>query len=111
MIGGNAEGVTGSCTKIECYGQTLLFELGMIQDNHTILENYRANSRMISKIKSKEIDMVIIGHVHTDHIGSLPTLFARGNDHARIIVPRGSTRILKEMLLDLHTLISVFVRR
>lgn len=100
MIGGNAEGVTGSCTKIECYGQTLLFELGMIQDNHTILENYRANSRMISKIKSKEIDMVIIGHVHTDHIGSLPTLFARGNDHARIIVPRGSTRILKEMLLD-----------
>lgn len=100
MIGGNAEGVTGSCTKIECYGQTVLFELGMIQDNHTILENYRANSRMMSKIKAKEIDMVIIGHVHTDHVGSLPTLFARGNDHARIIVPRGSTHILKEMLLD-----------
>ena len=36
IIGGNATGVTGSCTKINFLGHTILFELGMIQDNNTI---------------------------------------------------------------------------
>lgn len=72
----------------------------MIQDNNTVLENYRANSKMMSKIKCKDVKMVIIGHLHCDHISNIPTLFARGNDKARIIIPKGSTSIMKEMLLD-----------
>ena len=72
----------------------------MIQDGNTVLENYRNNSKMMSKIKCKDVDMVIIGHLHCDHIGNLPTLFARGNDKARIIVPKGSISIMREMLLD-----------
>jgi len=100
VIGGNAEGVTGSCSKISFFGRTALFELGMIQDNNTILENYRANSKLISKIKPKEIELVFIGHCHCDHIGLIPALFARGNKDIKIIVPKGSTGILKEMWLD-----------
>ena len=100
MIGGNAEGVTGSCSKINFSNRTILFELGMIQEKNTILENYRANCAMFNKIKAKNIEMVIIGHMHLDHVGAIPMLFARGNDSAKIIVPKDSKSILKEMWLD-----------
>lgn len=80
--------------------RTILFELGMIQDKNTILENYRANCAMFNKIKAKNIEMVIVGHLHIDHIGAIPMLFARGNENAKIFVPKDSTSILKEMWLD-----------
>lgn len=72
----------------------------MIQDNSTILENYKANSAILNKIKSKSIEMVIIGHLHCDHIALIPMIFARGNTQARIIVPKNSTSILREMWYD-----------
>ena len=100
IIGGNAEGVTGSCTKIQCFGQNILFEFGMIQDKNTILENYKANSKLISKVKCKDINMIILGHCHCDHIGNIPALFSRGNTKVRIIAPKGSSSILREMWLD-----------
>ncbi len=71
----------------------------MIQDNTTILENYHANCSILNKIKSKEIEMVIIGHCHCDHIALIPMLFARGGN-PKIITPKDSTSILKEMWLD-----------
>lgn len=100
VIGGNAEGVTGSCSKINFLNKTILFELGMIQEKNTILENYRANCAMFNKIKPKNIEMIIVGHLHLDHIGGIPMLFARGNTNAKIIVPKDSKCILKEMWLD-----------
>lgn len=99
VIGGNCESVTGSCTKIDFNGRTILFECGGIQDGHTILDNYKMNRELISKIKPKDIDMIILGHNHHDHISNICSLFARGC-RARIIVPKGSTSILKEMWLD-----------
>lgn len=72
----------------------------MVQDNSTILENYKANSAILNKIKSKSIEMVIVGHLHCDHIALIPMLFARGNTQARIIVPKNSTSILREMWYD-----------
>ena len=100
VIGGNAESVTGSCTKITTSGHTYLFELGMIQDGHTPLENYKLNAKLLQKIKPQEIDYIIIGHNHLDHCGLIPALYARGKCQARIIVPKKSTCILKEMWLD-----------
>lgn len=99
VIGGNCEGVTGSCTSIKFNNRTILFECGGIQDGHTILENYKRNRELISKVKPKDIDMIIIGHSHYDHISNICSLFARGCK-ARIIVPKGSTSILREMWLD-----------
>ena len=99
ILGGNADAVTGSCSQISFGSRKILFECGTIQEGHTILENYRLNSKMVSKIKAKQIDTVIIGHVHCDHIGNIPTLFARGC-RADILVPYGSLPILKEMWLD-----------
>ena len=100
VIGGNAESVTGSCTKIQTSDHAYLFELGMIQDGHTPLENYKLNSKLLQKIKPQEIDYIIIGHNHLDHIGLIPALYARGKCNAKIIVPKKSTCILKEMWLD-----------
>lgn len=97
VIGGNSEGVTGSCTKIDFFGRTILFELGMIQDQTTILGNYKDNCSILNKIKSKKIEMVILGHLHCDHIALVPMLFARGNRNVKIIVPKDSTPILREM--------------
>ena len=100
IIGGNASGVTGSCTKIDFYGRTILFELGIIQSNSTILGNYKDNCAIFNKIKPKKIEMIIVGHCHCDHIGLIPMLFARGNKDVKIIVPKDSKRILKEMWSD-----------
>ena len=100
IIGGNAESVTGSCTKITTNEHVYLFELGMIQDGHTPLENYKLNSKLLQKIRPQEIDYIIIGHNHLDHVGLIPALYARGKCNAKIIVPQKSTCILKEMWLD-----------
>ena len=100
VIGGNSEGVTGSCTKLEFYGRTILFELGMVQDQSTILGNYKDNCSILNKIKPKKIEMVILGHLHCDHVALVPMLFARGNRDVKIIVPKDSTSILREMWMD-----------
>ena len=76
VIGGNSTGVTGSCTKIDFFGRTILFELGMVQDHSTILGNYKDNCAIFNKMKTKKVEMVIIGHCHCDHIGLIPMLFA-----------------------------------
>lgn len=72
----------------------------MIQDNHTVLENYKANCKLLQKIKVKDIEYIIIGHNHCDHIGLIPGLYEKGKCDAKIIVPEKSTSILKEMWLD-----------
>ena len=100
VIGGNSDGVTGSCTKIDFYGRTILFELGMVQDNSTILGNYRDNCAIMNKLKPKKVEMVVIGHNHCDHIGLIPMLFARGNEDVKIITPKDTTCILREMWSD-----------
>lgn len=100
IIGGNCESVTGSCTKIEYLDKTILFECGLIQDGHTVLESYKLNKSMVSKIKPKDIDLIIIGHNHIDHIGNIPALYATGKCTARIVIPKNSTAIFTEMLLD-----------
>lgn len=99
-MGGNAEGVTGSATLIKTPEHCYLFECGMIQGEHTVLENYKANMKYIQKIKPQELDYIIIGHVHQDHIGMIPTLYSHNKCNAQILVPKGSTAILKEMWLD-----------
>ena len=55
---------------------------------------------MMSKIKAKDIDMVIGGHLmHYDHGGNVVTLFKHNKD-IRIITGEKTTGILKEMWLD-----------
>ena len=99
VLGNNAESVAGSCTRIKTKDHVYLFELGMIQE-HTTLGNYNANSKMIQKIKPKEIDFIVIGHFHCDHICMIPALYEKGKCDATIIVPEKSSAIIREMWLD-----------
>lgn len=100
VIGGNAEGVTGSCTKIEFGNRIILFEMGIVQDNKTILANYKANCDILNRLKAKKIEMVICGHLHSDHIALIPALFARGNTDVKIVLPKDSKSIIREMWMD-----------
>lgn len=100
IVGNNAESVTGSATSIKTKEHYYLFECGMIQDGHTPLENYRLNCKMLQRIKVKDLEYLIVGHNHMDHIGLIPSLYEKGKCNAKIIVPKGSVPILIEMWYD-----------
>lgn len=94
------ESVTGSCTVINYNDNVSLFELGMIQDGHSTKENYDLNKKLITSIKNKDkLKYVFLGHCHADHISNIPALYTY-NCEAKIIAPKGSSKILKEMWLD-----------
>lgn len=98
-IGFSSQGVTGSCNIFEYQDVMFAVELGGIQEGHTVLANYNMNKQMLSEIKFKNLEYIFVCHLHYDHIGMIPAAYARGG-HANIIVPKGSTSILKEMWLD-----------
>lgn len=58
------------------------------------------NKKMLSNIKAKELQYIFVEHLHYDHIGMIPAMYATGKCTAKIITPIGSTRILKEMWMD-----------
>ena len=99
VIGGNAEDVTGSASLITFDNLLILFEFGLIQKGKNIYENYCYNRELIGKVKASKIDYIIVGHTHADHIALIPALYAKGCT-AKIIVPKGSYDIMKEMWLD-----------
>ena len=99
-IGYSAQSVTGSCNLIEFGNTKLAVELGGIQEGRTPLANYKANREQLSKIRSQELNYIFLEHCHYDHIGLVPAMYANGKCTAQIIVPAGSTSILREMWLD-----------
>ena len=100
FIGNNATSVTGSATLISFEDRKILFECGGIQEGKTVLDNYKLNRQMLSKIKAKDIDMIIGGHfMHYDHGGNVCAIYKQ-NPNIRIITGEKTTGILKEMWLD-----------
>lgn len=98
-VGFSAQSVTGSCNIVEYLDTMFAVELGGIQEGHTVLANYNMNKQMLSEIKRKELQYVFVCHMHYDHIGMIPAVYAKGGT-AKIIAPKGSTSILKEMWMD-----------
>ena len=100
FIGNNSEDVTGSATLITFGNRNILFECGGIQQGKTILENYKLNRKMLSRIKAKDIDMIIGGHFHHyDHGGNVCAIHKQ-NPSIRIITGEKTTGILQEVWLD-----------
>lgn len=100
FLGNNAVSVTGSVTLISFGKRKICFEMGGIQEGRTIYENYKLNRKLISKIKAKEIDMIIGGHLmHYDHGGNVCSI-VKQNPNIRVITGEKTTGILKEMWLD-----------
>lgn len=98
FIGGNSYDVTGSMTLIEIEDKRILLDCGLIQGG-TVLQDYKDNKNMLTKNKLKDIDVVIVGERHIDHIGNLPYI-TKVNGNCRIIAPLKSKKIYKCMLED-----------
>ena len=98
-IGFSSQGVTGSCNICEYKDTMFAIEMGGIQEGHTVLSNYNMNKQMLSNIKFKNLGYIFVCHLHYDHIGMIPAAYSKGSN-ARLIVPKGSTSILREMWMD-----------
>ena len=100
FVGHNSEHVTGSMTLIEMgkADKKILIEAGLIQENMSLLNQYRLNTAKLP-FKPKDIDYIFIGHTHIDHIGLLGRLQRMGFN-GKIIVPKGTKELIKVMLLD-----------
>lgn len=92
-----SEHVTGSCYHISTDSLSILLDCGLAQSNN-ILRDYRANNEKFN-FKVKEVDYLILSHQHADHSMRAPLLYKRGCQ-AKILVPKGTARILKDMYED-----------
>lgn len=100
FIGGMAEHVTNSCTRIKYRDKTILVDMGLSQGDHTVYSNYVTNRDFLKKIKPKTINAVVVTHLHADHCALIPWLFKNGDCNAKVYVSKNSCGIMKEMLLD-----------
>lgn len=97
FVGENARDVTGSMVHIATSYCELLLECGLYQSNSP-REDYKINSEKFP-FKPKNIDYIFLNHVHIDHSGRIPALFAQGC-HGKIICPKGSKELFKMLALD-----------
>lgn len=97
-VGHNSHDVTGSANLIRFGKTTILLDYGMYQTNDTI-GDYKVNKTRHKDVKPKEIDCILISHIHADHIGLLPTLYKDGCT-APIFIPNKSKDLLRLMLMD-----------
>lgn len=98
FVGNSTTDVTGSMHLVRFKNYAILLDCGLIQDAD-ILSNYNANKAQLKAIKPKEIDWIILSHIHIDHSGLIPALFALGC-HAHVYVPKGSLPFLRLLWAD-----------
>ena len=98
MIGNSSTDVTGSMHHLRFKKYSLLLDAGMIQGGD-LVANYLANKDQLKKIKPREIDYIILSHIHIDHSGLIPALFAKGCN-AHVYVPQGTIPFLKLLWED-----------
>lgn len=92
---GAAQQVTGSCYLIKHNNKQILLDCGMVQGADQVQEwhNFQFS------FKPKDIDIVILSHVHIDHSGLLPLLVARGFN-GKIFCTPSSAELLPILLKD-----------
>lgn len=98
FIGGNAYDVTGSMILVEWNKRKILLDCGLVQGG-TTLQDYKDNKNMLTKNKLKDIEMVIVGERHIDHIGNIPYI-TKINPNCKVITPIKTKKIFKCMLED-----------
>lgn len=98
FLGNSAIDVAGSLNLLRFKRYCLLLDAGWAQ-GFDVMTSYRQNKEAVKKVKCKEIDYIILSHLHIDHTGLVPSLFAKGC-HAHVYVPQGSTSFIKLMWED-----------
>jgi metallo-beta-lactamase family protein len=92
---GAAQQVTGSCYLIRHNNKQILLDCGMVQGADQVREWHSFQFAF----KPKDIDIVILSHVHIDHSGLLPLLVARGFS-GKIFCTAGTSELLPILLKD-----------
>lgn len=98
FLGNSATDVTGSMHHVRFQKYSILLDCGLIQ-GHDIATDYRMNREQLKKIKVSQVDYIILSHLHIDHSGLIPALYAKGC-HAHVYVPEGSILFLKLLWYD-----------
>ena len=93
-----SENVTGSGVLIETPNHKLLLDYGLAQSNDKY-HDFLVNNRRTKEFKAKDIDIVFISHLHSDHSLGCPKLYKNGFEGATV-VPKGNLGILKTMATD-----------
>ena len=93
-----SEDVTGSGVLIETPNHKLLLDYGLAQSNDKY-HDFLVNNRRTKEFKAKDIDIVFISHLHSDHSLGCPKLYKNGFEGATV-VPKGNLGILKTMATD-----------
>lgn len=97
-IGESAHNVTQSCYLVRFKKYAILLDCGLYQESD-IKTNYDKNYNLLKKIKPRNIDFIILSHIHVDHTGMVPALYAKGCQ-AHLYVPFGSKMLLKLLWED-----------
>ena len=95
--------VAGSSHIVRFQQYGIMLDCGIAQ-GHDIATDYQNNKDFLKKIRVKDIQWVILSHLHQDHTGLVPALFAKGCQ-AHVYVPSGSKpflRLLWEDSLKIH---------
>lgn len=93
-----SEDVTGSCVYVETPNHKMLLDFGLHQSNSKY-EDYLVNNRKTTKFKAKDIDLVLISHLHGDHCLAVPKLYRNGFRGATVL-PMNSKGVFKIMASD-----------
>lgn len=98
FLGNSAIDVAGSLNLLRFKRYCLLLDAGWAQ-GFDVMTSYRQNKDAVKKVKCKEIDYIILSHLHIDHTGLIPALFAKGC-HTHIYAPKDSIPFIKLMWED-----------
>lgn len=90
--------VAGSAHLVRFQQYGILLDCGIAQGND-IATDYQNNKDLMKKLRAKEIQWVILSHLHQDHSGLVPALFAKGAQ-CHVYVPKGSLPFLKFLWED-----------
>lgn len=98
FLGNSSVDVTGSCHLVRFRKYALLLDCGLIQQGD-IATAYKLNRAQLKKISATQIDYICLSHVHIDHSGIIPALYAKGCQ-AHVYVPFGSIPFLRLLWQD-----------
>ena len=104
FIGESVNGVTGSgllihVPKKDNTYETILIELGMVQLNGRIKDEYLTNLNIVKKVPFDNISAVFVCHSHADHTALLPSLYSH-NYQGKIYTTIENRYIMSSTLVD-----------
>ena len=103
-VGNSGDAVVGSSWMVEYPKHNgergrFLIELGMVQLNGRLFEEYKTNKAIIDAIPEDEIEFIITCHSNCDHVLLIPALYNKGFK-GKVISTEGNKNICHSLMMD-----------